>query len=187
MKLIKKLYSLVGIALIASLLCSCNSNNLDTQEVNENTFYYESKIKEIVKNYFSENKGELRGEKGDKGFDGLNGLNGSDGINGKDGNDGKDGIGIKNISFNTKGELIIVYTNDDIVNLGKISNDSEYSFNIYCLCYKPEICKDGATKISSITEMNLVNAIDVKCVNFDNNDYHASSYYHHHYIVTYKN
>lgn len=40
---------------------------------------------------------------------------------GKDGIDGKDGLGIKSAEINSKGELVITYTDNSSVNLGKIT------------------------------------------------------------------
>ena len=38
---------------------------------------------------------------------------------------GKDGVGIKNVEVNSKGELVITYTNNQSKNLGQISSSSE--------------------------------------------------------------
>lgn len=53
----------------------------------------------------------------------ISGKDGNDGTNGKDGEDGtngKDGLGIKGISVNSDNEIVVTYTDDNSVNLGKI-------------------------------------------------------------------
>lgn len=68
----------------------------------------------------------LKGKDGADGKDGLNGTDGKDGTNGKDGADGKDGtngkdgVGVKDAYFNENGELIIVLTDGNILNCGKV-------------------------------------------------------------------
>lgn len=54
------------------------------------------------------------------GKDGINGVDGKDGINGTDGKDGVDGVGIKEVKFDTEGNLVVVLTDDTEKNLGKI-------------------------------------------------------------------
>ena len=54
---------------------------------------------------------------GADGKDGTNGTNGQDGANGLD---GKDGLGIAKSEINAKGELVLTYTNNTSVNLGKV-------------------------------------------------------------------
>ena len=61
-----------------------------------------------------------KGDKGDTGKDGTNGTNGTNGANGSDGKDGKDGIGIAKAEINADGELVITYTDGEVVNLGKV-------------------------------------------------------------------
>ncbi|STC80893.1 ExeM/NucH family extracellular endonuclease [Corynebacterium minutissimum] len=64
----------------------------------------------------SEILGTLAGSKGDQGtpgrdgFDGAPGRDGTDGANGKDGKDGKDGRGIKSVTTDADGNLVITYT-----------------------------------------------------------------------------
>lgn len=64
----------------------------------------------------SEILGTLAGAKGDQGtpgrdgFDGAPGRDGTDGANGKDGKDGKDGRGIKSVTTDADGNLVITYT-----------------------------------------------------------------------------
>ncbi|WP_246817080.1 ExeM/NucH family extracellular endonuclease [Corynebacterium sp. HMSC078H07] len=64
----------------------------------------------------SEILGTLAGSKGDQGtpgrdgFDGAPGRDGTDGANGKDGKDGKDGRGIKSVTTDADGNLVIAYT-----------------------------------------------------------------------------
>lgn len=57
------------------------------------------------------------GKDGAAGKDGVNGTNGKDGTNGTN---GKDGRGITSITINGAGELVIVYTDNTQVNLGKV-------------------------------------------------------------------
>ncbi|MCL8494104.1 ExeM/NucH family extracellular endonuclease [Corynebacterium sp. B5-R-101] len=64
----------------------------------------------------SEILGTLAGSKGDQGTpgrdgsDGAPGHDGTDGANGKDGKDGKDGRGIKSVTTDADGNLVITYT-----------------------------------------------------------------------------
>lgn len=89
-----------------------------------------------------------KGDKGDKGDDGvgislitvtngnlsitltsgttleLGNIKGSDGVDGRDGADGtngQDGIGVKSTEINQSGELVITYSNNNSVNLGKVT------------------------------------------------------------------
>ena len=66
------------------------------------------------------------GKDGADGKDGQNGQDGKDGLNGKDGADGKDGqngVGILSTEINEDGELIVTYTNGEVVNLGHVYED----------------------------------------------------------------
>jgi hypothetical protein len=54
------------------------------------------------------------------GSDGKDGANGTNGQNGTNGLDGKDGLGIAKSEINENGELILTYTNNTNVNLGKV-------------------------------------------------------------------
>ena len=60
------------------------------------------------------------GQAGANGADGQNGLDGQDGKDGLDGADGLDGVGIASASINDAGELVIVLTNGESINLGKV-------------------------------------------------------------------
>lgn len=62
----------------------------------------------------------IPGIAGKNGVDGKDGANGKDGVNGKDGTNGKDGLGIKSLTINEAGELVIVYTDGNQSNLGKV-------------------------------------------------------------------
>lgn len=62
----------------------------------------------------------LKGEPGTPGSAGKDGINGKDGAAGKDGIDGKDGLGIKSLTINNLGELVITYTDNTEINLGKV-------------------------------------------------------------------
>ncbi|HBV74709.1 MAG TPA: hypothetical protein DEF10_08770, partial [Ruminococcaceae bacterium] len=73
------------------------------------------------------------GEKGDKGDtgaagkDGKNGENGKDGKDGKDGTngvdgkDGRDGIGVSKSELNSRGELLLTYTDGRVQNVGIVT------------------------------------------------------------------
>ncbi len=60
------------------------------------------------------------GAAGQNGQDGADGLDGQDGKDGLDGADGLDGVGIASASINDAGELVIVLTNGQSINLGKV-------------------------------------------------------------------
>ncbi|MDE6355692.1 MAG: leucine-rich repeat domain-containing protein [Clostridia bacterium] len=70
---------------------------------------------------------------GKDGKDGVNGTNGKDGVDGKDGingtngKDGVDGVGIKSVTMNSEGELVITGTNDEILFQGKVTCKHSYS------------------------------------------------------------
>lgn len=51
---------------------------------------------------------------------GSNGLNGTNGVDGKDGVDGKNGVGIAKAEINADGELVLTYTDETVVNLGRV-------------------------------------------------------------------
>ena len=55
-----------------------------------------------------------KGDKGDKGDKGEQGIQGIQGVQGETGN------GIASATINEYGELVIVYTNGDDINLGKV-------------------------------------------------------------------
>ena len=66
----------------------------------------------------------ISGKDGKDGKDGVDGKDGKDGVNGtngKDGINGKDGVGIKSVTINEDGELVITGTNDEILFQGKIA------------------------------------------------------------------
>jgi len=58
------------------------------------------------------------GKDGVDGEDGKDGADGKDGVNGTNGKDGKDGISIAKSEINSKGELVITYSNNEVENLG---------------------------------------------------------------------
>ena len=63
------------------------------------------------------------GRDGKDGKDGINGKNGKDGKNGadgKDGKNGKDGIGIRKTQVNDAGDLIILLTDNTMINAGHV-------------------------------------------------------------------
>ena len=67
-----------------------------------------------------------KGEKGDTGAQGEKGDTGAQGIQGEKGDKGdtgatgEAGVGVESVAINNDGELVIVYTNDDEINLGKV-------------------------------------------------------------------
>ena len=80
----------------------------------------------------TKNLGSVAGPKGDQGEPGTDGQDGQDGAQGpkgdkgdagQDGTDGKDGRGIKSVTTNDKGDLIITYTDGTTENAGKVVGD----------------------------------------------------------------
>ena len=69
----------------------------------------------------TENAGKVIGADGKDGDKGDAGQDGKDGTDGKDGADGKDGRGIKSVTTNDEGDLIITYTDGTTENAGKVS------------------------------------------------------------------
>jgi hypothetical protein len=65
-----------------------------------------------------------QGPQGPQGIPGEQGPTGETGPAGKDGTNGKDGLGIKSIAINVAGELVIIYTDNNEVNLGKVVGDA---------------------------------------------------------------
>ena len=57
------------------------------------------------------------------GATGATGAAGRNGTDGKDGKDGKDGVGIREVSLNDSGELIVALTDGTETNLGKITGE----------------------------------------------------------------
>lgn len=60
------------------------------------------------------------GRPGKDGKDGKQGVKGKDGKNGKDGKDGKDGRGIDNVYIDDEGHLIIVFTDGEKKDVGRV-------------------------------------------------------------------
>lgn len=60
------------------------------------------------------------GAAGQNGQDGADGIDGQDGKDGLDGADGLDGVGIASAEINDSGELVIVLTSGQSINLGKV-------------------------------------------------------------------
>jgi len=84
------------------------------------------------------------GKDGKDGKDGINGINGTNGVDGRDGKDGKDGrngidgrdgldgISIDSTIINEEGELLIVKSNGEEVNLGNVKGkDAEERYNTW--------------------------------------------------------
>lgn len=63
------------------------------------------------------------GAAGATGATGAAGAAGRNGTDGKDGKDGKDGVGIREVSLNDSGELIVTLTDGTETNLGKITGE----------------------------------------------------------------
>ena len=63
------------------------------------------------------------GAAGAAGATGATGAAGRNGTDGKDGKDGKDGVGIREVSLNGSGELIVTLTDGTETNLGKITGE----------------------------------------------------------------
>ena len=59
----------------------------------------------------------IQGEKGEKGDKGDAGINGTDGINGTN---GADGVGITDVTINADNELVLSFSNGNVINLGNI-------------------------------------------------------------------
>ena len=64
--------------------------------------------------------GNIQGEKGDKGDVGAQGIQGVQGEKGDKGETGATGLGVKSTTINTVGELVIIYSDDTEVNLGRV-------------------------------------------------------------------
>ena len=60
------------------------------------------------------------GAQGEQGVQGPQGEAGAVGKDGVDGKDGKDGVSITNAQINANGELVLVFSNNNTVNLGKV-------------------------------------------------------------------
>lgn len=63
------------------------------------------------------------GAAGATGATGATGAAGRNGTDGKDGKDGKDGVGIREVSLNDSGELIVTLTDGTETNLGRITGE----------------------------------------------------------------
>ena len=59
----------------------------------------------------------VKGDKGEKGDKGDAGINGTDGI---DGTNGVDGVGITDVTINADNELVLSFSNGNVINLGNI-------------------------------------------------------------------
>ena len=68
-----------------------------------------------------QNVGKVVGAQGDAGKDGQDGKDGADGENGTDGKDGEDGRGIKSVTTNDKGEVVVSYTDGTSEILGTLA------------------------------------------------------------------
>lgn len=67
---------------------------------------------------------QAAGQVGETGAAGIDGVDGQDGKDGLDGADGVDGVGIASASINENGELVIVLTSGESINLGKVVGEN---------------------------------------------------------------
>ena len=70
----------------------------------------------------------VQGPKGDRGSDGVSGLPGEDG---KDGVDGEDGVSVTDAYIAADGNLVIVLSDGNEVDVGEISQRSDDKGNVY--------------------------------------------------------
>lgn len=69
------------------------------------------------------NLGNIKGAKGDQGIQGEKGDKGDQGLNGtdgKDGTNGTNGVGITDVTLNSDDELVLTFSNGNVINLGNI-------------------------------------------------------------------
>ena len=62
----------------------------------------------------------VQGEKGDKGDQGIQGEKGEKGDAGINGTNGADGVGITDVTINADNELVLSFSNGNVINLGNI-------------------------------------------------------------------
>jgi len=82
--------------------------------------YSNGQISTLGKVIGADGKDGVNGTNGKDGKDGADGKDGKDGVDGTNGKDGKDGISIAKSEINSKGELVITYSNNEVENLGVI-------------------------------------------------------------------
>lgn len=82
--------------------------------------------------------------KGTDGKDGRNGIDGAKGEKGTDGQNGQDGIGISNVNINADGELVLTFSDNQTINLGRI------------------VGKDGVNGTDGTDGLNGTNGLDGK-------------------------
>ena len=75
---------------------------------------------ELVLTYSDNTVDNLGVVVGANGKDGTNGTDGKDGINGQNGKDGVNGVSVTNAEINSKGELVLTYSNGQRSNLGNV-------------------------------------------------------------------
>lgn len=71
-------------------------------------------------NDLTENLGPVVGAKGDKGDKGDQGVQGEKGDAGINGTNGTDGVGITDVTINADNELVLSFSNGNVINLGNI-------------------------------------------------------------------
>lgn len=94
------------------------------------------------------NVGNIKGDKGDQGKTGNTGATGAKGDKGDKGdagNDGNDGVGIKSSSVDSKGHLILEYTNGNTVDVGKVVGDDGKDAVIYSTV---KVNKNACTQVA---------------------------------------
>lgn len=101
---------------------------------------------------------------GEAGKDGQNGTDGKDGVNGKDGVDGKDGISVVQSEINSKGELVITYSNNEVDNLGKVVGaDGKDGIN-------GKDGKDGVNGKDGVDGKNGENGVGIENIKIENDN-----------------
>ena len=113
----------VGVCIdTASTLGMCAERNAIANMITNG----ESQIDKVVAVMPDGRVGNIKGADGKDGVDGVDGADGADGKDGVDGEDGKDGVdgadgrGVAKTEINANGELVITYTDNTSINLGKV-------------------------------------------------------------------
>ncbi len=123
----KKLISLLIVVLFSLSIIACNNTTPDTNNGGNNTSNNEFDTNKIT---FASAyaKAQNLGFEGTleefveliSGKDGADGKDGINGTNGKDGANGKDGVGIVNIIVDNEGNLLVILSNGETINCGKL-------------------------------------------------------------------
>ena len=123
-------------------------------------------------------KGDVgaQGEKGDKGDKGDAGAQGEKGDKGDKGDAGAQGVGIKNTYINEYGELIVVLTDDTILNAGVVDNVKNaelYKYNIISFVENLQKTNNFTTNIYQVNNGNNELFVEYKCTD--------KAFYHRYY------